>query len=286
MGREYVLRGRGYVRTLADLEASVVAVGAGGTPVRLRNVARVQFGPEIRRGAADWNGRGEAVGGIVVMRIGWKHPPGERRDQGRDRPAEPSPGRPHRAELRPLELIRGSVATLRNTLIQEGVIVTLLCLVFLFSVRSAFVAAVVIPIAVLLTFIPAYHVGMTINIMSLAGIAIAVGELEDASTTFVENGARHLSLAAPGADRRAVLLAALKEVGRPTFFSLVLVTVSFIPLLQPDGPGRAAVSPVRAHAHLRHLRGGAALPHAGPARHDAHDAGEVSPRGETPSAAS
>ncbi len=234
-GREYVLRGRGYVRTLADLEASVVVVGAGGTPVRLRDVARVQFGPEIRRGAADWNGRGEAVGGIVVMRIGSNAlqvndaikaeiarlnlPPGVRVVPSYDRS----------------ELIRGSVATLRDTLIQEGVIVALICLLFLFSVRSAFVAVVVIPLAVGLTFIPAYHAGMTINIMSLAGIAIAVGELEDASTTFVENGARRLALAEPGEDRRAVLLAALKEVGRPTFFSLLLVTVSFVPLLSLTG---------------------------------------------------
>lgn len=234
-GREYILRGRGYVKSLADLEASVVSVGAGGSPVRLRDVARVQFGPEIRRGAADLNGTGEAVGGIVVMRInsnaldvndaikaeiaGLKLPAGVRIVPTYDRS----------------ELILGSVATLTDTLIQEAVIVALICLFFLFSLRSALVAIAVIPLAVLVTFIPAHYLGMTINIMSLAGIAIAVGELEDASTTFVENGARSLSLAQPGADRERTLLDALKEVGRPTFFSLLLVTVSFIPLFSLTG---------------------------------------------------
>jgi Cu(I)/Ag(I) efflux system membrane protein CusA/SilA len=234
-GREYVLRGRGYVKTLRDLEASVVSVGMGGNPVRLRDIARVQFGPEIRRGAADLDGRGEAVGGIVVMRLGANAlevdeaikaelarlslPDGVRIIPTYDRSG----------------LILGSVEVLTNTLIQEGVIVAVICLIFLFSLRSAFVAIVVIPLSVLLTFIPAYYLGMTINIMSLAGVAIAVGELEDASTTFVENGARRLASAASGSDRRGILLAALKEVARPTFFSLLLVTVSFVPLFTLTG---------------------------------------------------
>jgi len=234
-GREYILRGRGYVTTLADLEASVVSIGAGGTPIRLRDVARVQFGPEIRRGAADLDGRGEVVGGIVVMRIGSnaldvneaikeeiKHlslPEGVRLIPTYDRS----------------DLIRGSVETLTDTLIMQGVIVSLVCFIFLFSFRSAIVAIVVIPLAVLMTFIPAYLLGMTINIMSLAGIAIAVGELEDASTTFVENGTRKLSMMASGDDRLRVLLDSLKEVGRPTFFSLLLITVSFLPLFTLTG---------------------------------------------------
>ncbi len=234
-GREYVLRGRGYVKTLADLESSVVTVGAGGTPVRLRDVARVQFGPDIRRGAADLNGRGEVVSGIVVMRIGSNAL--EVSDAIKAEIARLS--LPKGVRLVPTYdragLIRGSVATLTGTLIQQGIIVALICLLFLFSLRSAFVAIVVIPLAVLMTFIPAYYFGMTINIMSLAGIAIAVGELEDASTTFVENGARRLSMADAGTDRRRVILDALKEVGRPTFFSLLLVTVSFIPLFSLTG---------------------------------------------------
>ncbi len=234
-GREYVLRGRGYVKSLADLETSVVSVGAGGTPIRLRDVARVQFGPDIRRGAADLNGRGEVVGGIVVMRIG-----SNALDVNEAIKAEIARlTLPNGVRLTPTydrsDLINGSVETLTDTLLQQGVIVSLICLLFLFSVRSAFVAIIIIPLAVLMTFIPALYFGMTINIMSLAGIAIAVGELEDASTTFVENSARKLANAASGSSRQAVLLDALKEVGRPTFFSLLLVTVSFIPLLSLTG---------------------------------------------------
>jgi copper/silver efflux system protein len=175
------------------------------------------------------------VGGIVVMRIGSNAL--EVIDAIKTEIARLS--LPEGVRIVPTydrsDLIRGSVGTLTSTLIQEGIIVALICLVFLFSLRSAFVAIIVIPLAVLMTFIPAYYFGMTINIMSLAGIAIAVGELEDASTTFVENGARRLSMAAAGADRQRVILDALKEVGRPTFFSLLLVTVSFIPLFTLAG---------------------------------------------------
>lgn len=234
-GREYVLRGRGYVHELGDLEASVVATGAGGTPIRLRDVARVQFGPEIRRGAADYDARGEATGGIVVMRIGSNALEViDAVKQEIDRLPLPSGVR-----LIPTYdrsgLILGSIETLTDTLIQEGVIVALICLLFLFNLRSAVVAIVTIPLAVLLTFIPTYYFGMTLNIMSLAGIAIAVGELEDASTTFVENGSRKLSALQPGEDRQRAILDAVKEVGRPTFYSLLLVTVSFLPILTLAG---------------------------------------------------
>ncbi len=234
-GREYVLRGRGYVGSLEDLEKSVVTVGAGGTPILVKDVARVQFGPEIRRGAADYNALGEAVGGIVVMRIGAnaldvndavkaaiEHlplPPGVKVTTTYDRS----------------ELIVGSIETLTDTLLQEGLIVAFICLLFLFNVRSALVAIVVIPLAVLMTFIPTWHAGMTINIMSLAGIAIAVGELEDASTTFVENAARKLAVSPPLAERQQVILDAIKEVARPTFYSLLIVTVSFLPLFALAG---------------------------------------------------
>jgi Cu(I)/Ag(I) efflux system membrane protein CusA/SilA len=233
-GREYVLRGRGYVKTLADLETSVVKVGPGGTPVRLRDIARLQFGPEIRRGAADLDGRGEVPGGIVVMRIG-----ANALDVNEAVKRQLSQlTLPDGVHVVPTydrsELIHGAVDTLTDTLVQEGVIVALLCFVFLFSARSALVAIIVIPLAVLMTFIPAYFFGMTINIMSLAGIAIAVGELEDASTTFVENTARKLSLSAEQ-NRRDTILAALREVARPTFYSLLLVTVSFLPLFSLTG---------------------------------------------------
>src|SRR5688572_5663778 len=179
-GREYVLRGRGYVKTLADLEASVVSVGAGGTPIRLGDVATVRFGPEIRRGAADWNGTGEAVGGIVVMRIGsnalqviqaleaeiatLRLPDGVRLIPTYDRS----------------ELILGSVNTLKITLIQQAVVVTVICLVFLFHARSAQIVMIVLPLSILMSFIGIRYLGLSSNIMSLGGIAIAIGELADA----------------------------------------------------------------------------------------------------------
>src|SRR5215212_4965347 len=234
-GREYVLRGRGYVKELADLEKSVVAVGPGGTPVRLGDVARVGFGPEIRRGAADFNGTGEAVGGIVVMRIGsnalqvieaveqeittLRLPEGVHLIPTYDRS----------------DLILGSIGTLRNTLIQQAVVVTIICLVFLFHARSALVVVVVLPLSVLLSFIAIRYLGLSSNIMSLGGIAIAIGELADAAIVLIENAHVRLAAAPPGADRQRIIVNACKEVGRPIFFSLLLITVSFLPIFTLAG---------------------------------------------------
>jgi Cu(I)/Ag(I) efflux system membrane protein CusA/SilA len=234
-GREYVLRGRGYVRDLADLERSVVTVGPGGTPVRLSDVARVQFGPEIRRGAADWNGVGEAVGGIVVMRIG-----SNALDVIRELKVELAAlGLPDGVELVPTydrsDLIVGSVETLQATLVQQAVIVTIICLVFLFHARSALVVMIVLPTAVLLSFIGIRYLGLSSNIMSLGGIAIAIGELADAAIVLIENAHVRLATAPPGADRRRIVVDACREVGRPIFYSLLLVTVSFLPIFTLAG---------------------------------------------------
>ena len=234
-GREYVLRGRGYVKDLVDLEQSVVTVGAGGTPIRLGDVASVRYGPEIRRGAADFNGTGEAVGGIVVMRIGsnalqvieavqqeiatLRLPDGVRLIPTYDRS----------------ELILGSIDTLKNTLIQQAVIVTIICLVFLFHARSALVVMVVLPLSVLFSFIAIRSLGLSSNIMSLGGIAIAIGELADAAIVLIENAHVRLAAAPPGADRKPIIVEACKEVGRPIFFSLLLITVSFLPIFTLTG---------------------------------------------------
>ncbi len=234
-GREYVLRGRGYVKALADLEQSVVAVGAGGTPVRLGDVARVRYGPEIRRGAADWNGTGEAVGGIVVMRIGsnalqviraleseiatLRLPAGVRLIPTYDRSG----------------LILGSVQTLTDTLIQQAIVVTIICLVFLFHARSALVVMIVLPLSVLLSFIGIRFLGLSSNIMSLGGIAIAIGELGDAVIVLIENAHVRLAAAPPGSDRQRIIVDACKEVGRPIFFSLLLITISFLPIFTLAG---------------------------------------------------
>jgi Cu(I)/Ag(I) efflux system membrane protein CusA/SilA len=234
-GREYVLRGRGYVKALADLEQSVVAVGAGGTPVRLGDVASVRFGPEIRRGAADFNGTGEAVGGIVVMRIG-----SNALQVIRALEAEIATLRlPQGVTLIPTydrsELILGSVDTLTTTLIQQAIIVTIICLVFLFHARSALVVMIVLPLAVLLSFIAIRYLGLSSNIMSLGGIAIAIGELADAAIVLIENAHVRLAAAPPDADRKQVIVDACKEVGRPIFFSLLLITVSFLPIFTLTG---------------------------------------------------
>jgi Cu(I)/Ag(I) efflux system membrane protein CusA/SilA len=243
-GREYVLRGRGYVRDLGDLEQSVVAVGAGGTPVRLGDVASVRFGPEIRRGAADFNGAGEAVGGIVVMRIGsnalqvieavkqqiatLRLPEGVQLTPTYDRS----------------DLILGSIATLRDTLIQQAVIVMIICLVFLFHARSALVVMLVLPLSVLFSFIAIRYLGLTSNIMSLGGIAIAIGELADAAIVLIENAHVRLAAAAPGADRKRIIVDACKEVGRPIFFSLLLITISFLPIFTLAGQAGRLFTPL------------------------------------------
>ncbi|MFC3099725.1 efflux RND transporter permease subunit [Altererythrobacter lauratis] len=243
-GREYVLRGRGYVRDLADLEKSVVTVGPGGVPIRLGDVATVRFGPEIRRGAADWNARGEAVGGIVVMRIGSNAL--EVIDGVKEAAAELT--LPPGVRLVPTydrsELILSSVETLRNTLIGQAIIVTIICLVFLFHARSALVVMIVLPISVLLSFIGIRYLGLTTNIMSLGGIAIAIGELADATIVLIENANTRLAGAPPEADRRRIIIDACKEVGRPIFFSLLLITISFLPIFTLAGQAGDLFAPL------------------------------------------
>ena len=243
-GREFVLRGRGYVKTLDDLEQSVVAVAAGGTPIRLRDVARVQFGSEIRRGAADWNARGEAIGGIVVMRINANALDVIRALQ--QQIAELS--LPEGVRLVPTydrsELILGAIDTLRLTLIEEGIIVAIICLLFLMHARSALVAIIILPLSVLLSFIGIRYLGLTSNIMSLGGIAIAVGELSDAAIVLIENAHNRLARAPAGADRARIIIDACKEVGRPIFYSLILITVSFLPIFTLAGQAGRLFEPL------------------------------------------
>jgi Cu(I)/Ag(I) efflux system membrane protein CusA/SilA len=243
-GREYVLRGRGYVKDLADLERSVVTVGAGGTPVRLGDIATVRFGPDIRRGAADFNGTGEAVGGIVVMRIGSN----ALRVIEALKQQIATVQLPEGVQLIPTydrsDLILGSIATLKDTLIQQAVIVTIICLVFLFHARSALVVMVVLPLSVLFSFIAIRYLGLSSNIMSLGGIAIAIGELADAAIVLIENAHVRLAAAQPGADRKQIIVDACKEVGRPIFFSLLLITVSFLPIFTLAGQAGRLFTPL------------------------------------------
>jgi len=237
-GAEYMIRGLGYLRSLDDL--ATVAVGSkNGTPVLLRNVGTVSFGPDIREGVAEWNGEGETVGGIIVMRQGMNALNvinGVKRKLREIAPSLP-PGVQIMTGYDRSDLIDASIKTLQRDLLEEAIIVSLVIIVFLFHFRSALIAILALPIAVLVAFIPMYWLGVTSNIMSLGGIALAIGVLVDASIVMVENGYRHLSerqenganpVSEP--ERRSILINAAKQVGPALFFSLLIIVVSFLPV--------------------------------------------------------
>jgi Cu(I)/Ag(I) efflux system membrane protein CusA/SilA len=231
-GREYVVRGLGYVQSRADLEALPLGTNGMGTPILLRDVGSVSEGPDQRRGIADLDGEGEVVGGIVVMRYGENALNVIRRVKAKL--AEVQPALPEGLEIIPTydrsALIERSIATLRRTLIEESIVVSLVIVIFLLHVPSALRAIITLPIAVVASFIPMYHMGLTSNIMSLGGIAIAIGVMVDESVVMIENVHKRLEHAPPDADRREVIIAACKEIGRPMFFSLLVIVVSFMPI--------------------------------------------------------
>ncbi|MBP1636480.1 MAG: heavy metal efflux pump, CzcA family [Acidobacteria bacterium] len=234
-GTEYMVRGRGYARSLSDFETIVLKVGQGGVPVLLRDVGRVEFGPELRRGVADLDGRGEAVGGIVVMRHGENALNVIHAVKARIQELQPS--LPDGVEIRTTydrsTLIERAIDTLKHELIVEMIIVSLVILVFLWHIPSAIVPIVTIPVSVLLAFIPMFYMGVTVNIMSIAGIAISIGVLVDGAIVEVENAYNKLHRwDADGrkGDFHLVRLEALKEVGPSVFFSLLVVAVAFLPI--------------------------------------------------------
>jgi Cu(I)/Ag(I) efflux system membrane protein CusA/SilA len=230
---EYAVRGRGYVTSAADLESVVVGSNGLGTPVRLSDVGRVQIGGNIRRGFAELDGEGEVVGGIVVMRFGENALDVIERVKARIEQLRPSfpPGVELVTTYDRAPLIRDSVATLWEGLLEEVAIVTLVIVLFLLHLRSSLVAVLMLPVAVSLAFVPMYFMGLTTNIMSLAGILIAIGDMVDAAVLMVENAHRRLTQAGPGADRTRVILDSAKELGAPIFGSLLVLTVSFLPIL-------------------------------------------------------
>jgi Cu(I)/Ag(I) efflux system membrane protein CusA/SilA len=235
-GREYMVRGRGYLSSVADIE-DVAVRSDRGTPVRVRDVATVRIGPDLRRGVADLDGRGEVVGGIVVMRFGENALDVIDRVKARIEEVRPSlpPGVRLVTTYDRSGLIRDSIATLRETLLEEMVVVSVMIVVFLLHVRSALVPILSLPIAVLASFVPMYYLGVTSNIMSLGGIALAIGELVDTSIVMVDNAHRRLAeRAALGpvsrAEQRAVVVRAAQQVGRALFFSLAIIIVSFLPV--------------------------------------------------------
>jgi Cu(I)/Ag(I) efflux system membrane protein CusA/SilA len=236
-GTRYMIRGLGYLRSLSDLE-NVPLTAKNGTPVLIKDVATVSFGPDIREGVAEWQGEGETVGGIVVMRYGLNAlnvingikkklaevqatlPPGVEIVSGYDRSG----------------LIKDSIRTLQRDLLLEAIIVSIVCLGFLFHFRSALIPIISLPIAVIGAFIPMYYLHVSSNIMSLGGLALAIGVLVDAAIVMVENGYKHLSeristgALVEEAERRQILIRAAKQVGPALFFSLIIIVVSFLPV--------------------------------------------------------
>jgi Cu(I)/Ag(I) efflux system membrane protein CusA/SilA len=235
---EYMVRGRGYLDGAPDLAAVVLAVSADGVPVRIGDVADVRIGPAPRRGFAELDGRGETVGGIVVMRHGENALEVIRAVRERIRSVEQ--GLPAGVRIVATydrsQLIEESIDTLRTTLVQEMLVVSLVVLVFLLHVRSALVPILTLPIAVLLAFIPMLFQDLTINIMSLGGIAVAIGEMVDASIILIENVHKRLERFQGAArERLAVMIEAMQEVGPSLFFSLAVITVSFLPVFTLEG---------------------------------------------------
>jgi Cu(I)/Ag(I) efflux system membrane protein CusA/SilA len=237
---EYAVRATGYLKNLDDFRTVPVGLGPGGTPLLLGDVARVQIGPEIRRGISELDGKGEAVGGVIVMRAGKNAL--ETIGAVKAKIASLQQGLPKGVEIVPTydrsELIHRSVATLRNRLIEEFIVVTLVCALFLFHVRSALVAIVSLPLGILAAFSVMNWQGVNANIMSLGGIAIAIGAMVDAAVVMIENAHKHVEAwnhANPG--RRSTMLEqatliaeAATEVGPALFFSLLIITLSFIPV--------------------------------------------------------
>ncbi|MBS4049273.1 MAG: efflux RND transporter permease subunit [Alphaproteobacteria bacterium] len=228
---EFMVRGRGYLRSLSDI-GQIVLKAEGGTPVRLFDVARIELGPDERRGITELNGEGEVVSGTVVQRAGQNALAVI--DGVKARIDEMKASLPEGVEIVTVydrsELIRRAVATLKSTLIEESIVVALVCFVFLLHVRSALVAIVTLPVGILIAIILMEAFGITSNIMSLGGIAIAVGAMVDAAIVMIENAHKRLERASPDADRVKVLTEAAVEVGPSLFFSLLIITVSFIPI--------------------------------------------------------
>tara|TARA_R110002049_G_C9178700_1_gene563493 strand:- start:7304 stop:10471 length:3168 start_codon:yes stop_codon:yes gene_type:complete len=237
-GHEQFIRGRGYVKSVKDLEEVVLGISSDGVPIRVADVATVSLGPALQRGQADLNGEGVTVGGIVVMRYGENALTVINRVK--ERIGELQKGLPTGVEIIPVydrsSLIERAIDTLKKTLLEELVIVSLVIIVFLLHVRSALVAIVTLPIAILLSFIPMYYQGLTANIMSLGGIAVAIGAMVDAAIVIIDNIHKKLhGENVQGEARTNLIIKAMQEVGPSIFFSLLIITVSFLPVFALQG---------------------------------------------------
>jgi Cu(I)/Ag(I) efflux system membrane protein CusA/SilA len=229
--REFAVRGRGYVKDISDLE-QIVVKNDRGVPVLLRDVARIELVPDERRGITELNGEGEVASGVVVQRFGQNAL--SVIANVKDRLAEIASGLPQGVTIQAVydrsDLIHRAIETLKRTLIEESIIVALVCIVFLLHVRSAFVAIITLPLGILIAYICMYALGLSSNIMSLGGIAIAIGAMVDAAIVMIENAHKRLERAEPGKSRADVIIEAAIQVGPALFFSLLIITVSFLPI--------------------------------------------------------
>jgi copper/silver efflux system protein len=228
---EYVVRGRGYIKSQADIE-NIVLKTYQGTPLRLKDVARVEIGPDERRGVTELNGEGEVASGIVLQRGGTNAL--DVIDSVKQRLATIAGSLPKGAEIVPVydrsHLIEAAIGTLKHTLTEESIIVALVCVVFLLHLRSALVAILMLPVGILMAFGAMKMIGLGSNIMSLGGIVIAVGAMIDAAIVMIENAHKHLERTPVGKPRVQILTDAASEVGPALFFSLLIITVSFLPI--------------------------------------------------------
>jgi Cu(I)/Ag(I) efflux system membrane protein CusA/SilA len=228
---EFMVRGRGYIRSVADIE-NVVLKTDRGVSLRVKDVARVEIGPDERRGITELNGEGEVASGIVLQRFGANALTVI--ENVKARLAEIATSLPKGAEIVPVydrsELIGRAIETLKGTLIEESIIVALVCVVFLLHLRSALVAILMLPVGILIAFAAMKAIGLGSNIMSLGGIAIAVGAMIDAAIVMIENAHKHLERAPPDKPRVEILIEAASQVGPALFFSLLVITVSFLPI--------------------------------------------------------
>lgn len=242
---EFVVRGRGYLKGIPDLQKIVLKV-EGGTPVLLQDVARVELGPDERRGITELNGDGEVASGIVLQRFGVNAL--DVIENVKKRVAEFASSLPKGVEIRAVydrsNLIYSAIETLRRTLIEESAIVALVCVVFLLHVRSALVAILMLPVGVLMAFAAMKALGLGSNIMSLGGIAIAIGAMVDAAIVMIENAHKHLERSDPGKPRVQILIEAASEVGPALFFSLLIITVSFLPIFTLEAQEGRLFSPL------------------------------------------
>ena len=231
-GREYMIRGLGYLNGVEDIGNVSVGVTMGGTPIRVADIGTVQIGPELRRGTADLNGKGEAVAGIVVMRFGSDAL--KTLEAVKARVEEIRRGLPPGVRLRTVydrsDLIHRAIATLRDKLVEESIIVAAVAVLFLLHARSALVAIITLPLGILISFIVMRLIGVGANIMSLGGIAIAIGAMVDGAIVMIENMHKHLERDQGKSGRWEIVLASAKQVGPPLFFSLLIITFSFLPV--------------------------------------------------------